>query len=509
MSLRGPGEASGPAPGPAPGPELAPLVAAFCTELAGWLPPGQPADGVRAVRQRLAEHTLRVAVGGRMNAGKSTLVNALLGRRLAASAATECTTVVAWFRPGPLNRLRVRRRDGTDHWQAGGLPRDPRDLGVPAEQIAEVVVEAAGLRPAGDCVLVDTPGLDSLSGLDGPALDALARADAMIYVMPHPGAGDAEALGALRAQADGRMTALNAVGVLSRIDLLGDGHGDPWPRARQVAATNAGRLAGLVDGVLPVVGLLAQTALGDDFTEPDAALVRRLADAPSGDLRRALYSGRRFLDWDAAPLDRAERERLFGLLGVYGVDTALTAARRAAAAGRPLGAAALLAEFRAASGITAVVEHLRQRFVDAADVLRSTAALGAVEAALGPAAALGGTGAVPAEVLRQARTRIGRLRRHPELRRHELATALAAVAGHRLELDEDATAALIALATGRTPTARLRLPADTPAAELRRAAARAARDWRRLEDGPLRDVGRHARTARELCEGIYFATPPA
>ncbi len=487
-----------------------PLVSEFCAELEGRLPPGPAFEAVRTVHRRLAEPALRIAVGGRMNAGKSTLVNALLGRRLAASAATECTTVVAWFRPGRLNRLLVRQRDGTEHWRAGGLPRDPRDLGVPVERIAEVVVEAAGLRPAGDCVLVDTPGLDSLSGLDGPALDALGRADAMIYVMPHPGAGDAEALGALRAQADGRMTALNAVGVLSRIDLLGDGHGDPWPRARQVAATNADRLAGLVDAVLPVVGLLAQTALGDDFTEPDAALVRRLVEAPAAELRRALYSGRRFLAWEGAPLTRSERERLFGLLGVHGIGVALTAARRARAEGRPIGAAALLTEFRAASGITAVVEHLRLRFVDAADALRSAAALGAVEAALAaaPADPLP-PDLLPADLLRHAHSRIGELRRHPELRRHELARALAAVAGRRLELDEDTAAALIALATGRTPAARLRLPADTTPADLRRAAARAARDWRRLEDGPLRDVGRYARIARELCEGIYFATPPA
>ncbi|MFD9061896.1 dynamin family protein [Kitasatospora purpeofusca] len=482
--------------------ELAPLVAGFTAELERLLPPGPPAAAGRAARERLAGHTLRIAVGGRMNAGKSTLVNALLGRRLAASAATECTTVVAWFRPGPLNRIQVRHRDGTAHWRPGGLPRDPRDLGLPAEQIAEVVVEAAGLRPVGGCELVDTPGLDSLSGLDGPALDALARVDAMIYVMPHPGAGDAEALGALRAQADGRMTALNAVGVLSRIDLLGEGHGDPWPRARQVAATNAGRLAGLVDEVLPVVGLLAQTALGEDFTEPDAALVRRLVDAPAGELRRARYSGRRFLDWDTGPLTRAERERLLGLLGVYGIDTALAAARRYRAEGRPIGAAALLTEFRAASGIAAVVEQVRRRFVDSADVLRAAAALGAVEAALGAGEDL------PADLLRQARARIGELRRHPELRRHELARALAAVAGRRLELDQDTAEALIALATGRTPAARLRLPEDTAPAELRRAAARAARDWRRLEDGPLRDVGRYARIARELCEGLYFATPP-
>ncbi|WP_344345011.1 GTPase, partial [Kitasatospora putterlickiae] len=133
------------------GTELAPVVAGFCAELAGRLPPGPSADGVRAVHERLAERTLRIAVGGRMNAGKSTLVNSLLGRRLAASAATECTTLVAWFRPGRLNRLQVRLRDGTTQWRPGGLPRDPRDLGGDADRLAEVVVEAAGLRPAGDC----------------------------------------------------------------------------------------------------------------------------------------------------------------------------------------------------------------------------------------------------------------------------------------------------------------------------------------------------------------------
>ncbi|MGW2545529.1 GTPase [Kitasatospora sp. NPDC001574] len=98
--------------------ELAPLVGEFCADLAAGLPPGPAVGAVRAVRERLDERTLQIAVGGRMNAGKSTLVNALLGRRLAASAATECTTVVAWFRPGPLNRIQVRRLDGTSHWLA-------------------------------------------------------------------------------------------------------------------------------------------------------------------------------------------------------------------------------------------------------------------------------------------------------------------------------------------------------------------------------------------------------
>jgi hypothetical protein len=60
------------------------------------------------VRRRLSESALRIAVGGRLKAGKSTLVNALLGQRLAATAVTECTLIVVWSRYAPQNRVEVR-----------------------------------------------------------------------------------------------------------------------------------------------------------------------------------------------------------------------------------------------------------------------------------------------------------------------------------------------------------------------------------------------------------------
>jgi predicted GTPase len=43
------------------------------------------AETVDAVIARLEERTLRIAVGGRLNAGKSTLVNAMLGQSLAST----------------------------------------------------------------------------------------------------------------------------------------------------------------------------------------------------------------------------------------------------------------------------------------------------------------------------------------------------------------------------------------------------------------------------------------
>ena len=46
------------------------------------------------------EGPLRVAIAGRVKAGKSTLLNALLGEQLAPTDAGECTTIATWYRHG-------------------------------------------------------------------------------------------------------------------------------------------------------------------------------------------------------------------------------------------------------------------------------------------------------------------------------------------------------------------------------------------------------------------------
>ena len=69
--------------------------------------------GLLAARTQL-DGPLRVAFAGRLKAGKSTLLNALVGEGLAATDATECTRVVTWYVSGPATRAwafpSVRRR---------------------------------------------------------------------------------------------------------------------------------------------------------------------------------------------------------------------------------------------------------------------------------------------------------------------------------------------------------------------------------------------------------------
>src|SRR5690606_2553400 len=56
---------------------------------------------------------LRVAVAGIVKAGKSTLLNALLGERIAATDTAECTRIVTWYRHSPTPSITMRLRDGS------------------------------------------------------------------------------------------------------------------------------------------------------------------------------------------------------------------------------------------------------------------------------------------------------------------------------------------------------------------------------------------------------------
>src|SRR5579863_6080179 len=85
--------------------------------------------------QRLRE-PVRLAVVGRVNAGKSTLVNALLGQRVAPTDVSECTRLVTWFHYGQPERVEIELEDGSR--LDARLSDDgtlPDHLGVPVEQV--------------------------------------------------------------------------------------------------------------------------------------------------------------------------------------------------------------------------------------------------------------------------------------------------------------------------------------------------------------------------------------
>ena len=115
---------------------------------------------VEATIRRLDE-PLRVAIAGRVKAGKSTLLNALVGERLAATDAGECTRIVTWYRhdlgyrvtadlrPSGSADLPFRREDGELL-----IDLDAR----PIESIERIEVGWPS-RKLTDLTLIDTPGL--------------------------------------------------------------------------------------------------------------------------------------------------------------------------------------------------------------------------------------------------------------------------------------------------------------------------------------------------------------
>lgn len=462
---------------------LLPSLRSLCEEASTRLGV-HPAGAVTgAVARRLSGPDLCIAVGGRLKAGKSTIVNALVGHPVAATATTECTSLVARFMAGPRNRVVVHDVDGVSTvapgQPGGGIPATVAALGVAPQRIRHVDVELADRRMATGRILVDTPGVDSLTGLDVVALAALADADALLYVMPHPGQGDTEAIEEIRRLARASHTSLTAasvIGVLSRIDELGDGS-DPAGTGERVARNHRRRLAGLMATVIPVNGLLAETALVDVLTEQDTTLVNRLRAGP----QPVVHDAMSFLEWDSATLTWSERRRLLDLLSIHGVrEIARTASMG------PLTPVALLAELRRLSGIDALLAEIDARFTGCADRLRARSALAALQRLPYRADTTRRT-----EALADLRSRLRDLRLHPALRQDTLQAAIADLAAGRLDLQMNDASALQTLAIAPDPVAAFGGP-DRIRKEVER--------WRLLETALSAVTRRHARTARDYCE---------
>lgn len=495
MSSDPPGRAPAGAGGPV-GPVTTRLVA-LCVGTRDRLRTPELRERLDALVARLSEPRIRVAVGGRMNAGKSTLANALLQERLAATGATETTRLVTWFRHGHQARIRVHHRDGTDRL----VPLDPgggvgATVGTAGEEIAHLTVETPNDALTRH-TLIDTPGMDSLSKLDPDSLAALGDADAVVYLMPHPGERDVEAIDAVRGWAGGlRLGAANMLGVLSRVDTLSGGD-DPWPTARRVADRYAHELRAVLSDVVPVAGLLAETARGPDFSETDARALRALAEADRAAVLRKLRTVQRFRGWEECPLAPDERERLLDLLGLHGIRVGLELldeGRRSTPA--------LLEGFALRSGIDAVLERIESVFVAGADRLRASAGIAALEHLW----------EAPDEADRRAlltlQSELDRLRLEPALRQVDLAGALVDLEAGRMRLGDEDVARLRDLATGADDARRLGLAADAGRDEVAAAATAQIPQWRRLEARPSRVLQRHVRTARELCEHMLFSSAP-
>ena len=139
------------------------------------------------VRGRVDEARLRVLVVGEAKRGKSTLINALLGRRVLPSGVTPLTAVTTTVRYGDDPRVQARFRDGHEEKHPVDVLADlVTERGNPANRrrIAGVTVYLDAPILASGVELVDTPGTGSVFEWDTAAAHAaLQSMDAAIFVI--------------------------------------------------------------------------------------------------------------------------------------------------------------------------------------------------------------------------------------------------------------------------------------------------------------------------------------
>ena len=460
-----------------PGP-LSARVAALCDEVGPRLGPSARAT-VLDVRRRL-DQPLRVAIAGRLKAGKSTLVNALIGRRVAPTDVGECTRVVTQFRYGTADRVEVVRRDGS----RVALPLDesgmiPQRLGVPSRDVAvvDVTLTSDNLRTL---TVVDTPGLSSTStavsegarrallgeDLDDDSAGAILGAEAIVYVFTQAvRADDLQALEAFRA-VSARLASnpINSLGLFNKVDKLVAGAADPWPVAGPLAADQAQVLRRVISDVVPVVGLLAETTEAGRLTAADCEALRALARLPAAERAVLLASVDLFTTRDC-PVPREQRERLLHRLDLYGIGFAL-----AQLAARPqLASGDLVRMLYQASGFPRLRHTLDQAFRWRTDAIKAGWALSTLEK-------LAGGGGRPAdrELLRDA---IEQVLQQPEYHRLRLLEVAQQVTTGSVELPAPMEQELTRLALSTDPAWILGLPEATTE-QLVRAALDAATRWR-------------------------------
>src|ERR1700712_176348 len=264
---------------------------------------------------RRLNQPIRIALAGTLKAGKSTLVNALVGEDIAPTDATEATRIVTWFRNGATPKVTANHRGGRrsnvpiargagDQPEQRGLTFDFASLDP--EDVLDLDVEwpAAELI---DTTIIDTPGTSSLSRDVSqrtlPLLvpdDGVPRVDAVVFLLRTLNAVDIALLKQIGTLVGGSAGALGVIGVASRADEIGAGRIDAMLSAREVASRFTAEMdkTGICQAVVPVSGLLALTAR--TLRQSEFVALQKLAGVETAELTKAMLSVDRFVRDDGA-----------------------------------------------------------------------------------------------------------------------------------------------------------------------------------------------------------------
>ncbi|MGM0928209.1 MAG: dynamin family protein [Actinomycetota bacterium] len=455
---------------------------------------------------RRLDEPLRVAIAGMVKAGKSTLLNAIIGEEIAPTDTGECTRVVTWYRysdtpritlyprVGPPRNVPIRRTGGRLVFELGGIE---------AGDVARLVVDWPS-KTLRDITLIDTPGIASLSR-DVSArsteflapTDAPSEADAIIYLLRHLHAADLGFLESFRDTAAGQSGTVNALAVLSRADEVGAGRIDALLSAQEIAARyrRDGALRSLALGVVPIAGLLAQTARS--LRQAEFSILTELASLDRRERERLLLSADRFVrpggPLTATPEARAD---LLDRFGVFGLRLAAALLR-----GGISDPTVLAHELARRSGLDELLAVMTGQFQARAGQLKARTALVGIEKLLKERPRPGTAASATLERLLASAHAFRELRLLAEAR----------TTGLPLEPQLAAEAERMIGGDGVAAHERLGLSRDTPDDELRERALACLRRWHAVAADPLRGraVAETCQTVVRSCEELLAGMQPA
>lgn len=457
------------------------------------------------------DEPVRIAVAGRIKAGKSTLLNAWLGEQLAPTDAGESTRVVTWYvasdtpsvtvvtRSGDVLPRAIRRVDGRLSLDTAGLPVEDVDrieVGWPSPILSEMT-------------LVDTPGLASLSEeisrrssetlLPG---DSTSPVDAVIYLLRHLHATDAEFLRDLGGEGRPTSGPATTLGVLSRADEVGGGRIDSLIAAERVAERyrRDPSVRALCLDVVPVAGLLAEG--GRTLRQGEFEALVELAGLERGAREDLLIAVDRFVSTPLPGLVASPpemRRRLLGRLGVFGIRLSLVLVRDGFDT-----ASALSEELVRRSGLVRLTDDVITQFSARAEGLKSRSALAALRSEIRQ-----DDGSWAGDELTDRVHRAWLGNHHPQ-EMLLLSTLRAAVPAGLSQTDREEAERVIG-GHGLSPAARLGLPTEVDAPGVHEAVVEQVSRWRRLANDPLQGQGVRdvATTCIRSLEGVLAATRAA
>lgn len=290
--------------------------------------------------QRLHQ-PMRVAIVGLIKAGKSTLMNALLGEQVVATGTVEVTFNINWFKYAPNSSIIVHFKDKRPSITTSIAELQALTLRAQENQDYLLSIKYIEVKYPNEILktfnLIDTPGLDSFYEADsdntkdflqlhGEELTAItqkeaANADAVMYLFSQGISLTGKDIMETFAGSTNGTTPINAIGVLTKVDNYWSDYDEPMEGATKIVSrlSEHPQVKRLFYNISPICGLLASGV--QTLTDEEWKVLQELAQVPPDFLKSKLKVQERFTEreYPEIPVSPSKRQLLWQKLGQYGV----------------------------------------------------------------------------------------------------------------------------------------------------------------------------------------------